>query len=546
MTTTGPILGVDLRVTSVKVVEIDKKRDKPVLLNWALTEVPYSLADKHPQKEDAQAEALAKLLRTRKIRTRDAVAVVGGSDVYVKIFTLSPMGRVETAEAIKWKFAEELPFPIEEAVIDFYPVPQRAEVEKIDYVAACINISQYKEIEYIIRKAGLRLRAVTIMPDCLQKAFHPRVIAEKDKIISLIYMGKRTTNISILKDGNLEFNRELAIGGENITLAMSGVLVSGEGRVEISPEEAEKIKVDYGIPVDLEKYPKMEEVPVSQLQAMVRPALERVQDEIMRTFEYYKGQTGEAAINRIYLSGGSALTINLLDFLSEGLGIPVLLANPMEGSKYDEKLPDRAMVDKILPRLSATIGAALLADERINLIPEEIKYRYRLLLQKVSRPQYMLPAFIGILALAYGGFWLRSYTLQNDLDDVNKRLKEYQPRIQALDVLEKSAKEEKMRQLAFTTYQVKGTKLPKVFEELSSIIPASVFISVMQLNPNEAHLWGTAIGRGDTAENILSKFVLRLSASEFFEDVKLVQALKNYDYVQDAFNFEITTRIVLE
>ncbi len=546
MTTTGPILGVDLRVTSVKVVELDKRRDKPVLVNWALTEVPYSLVDKHPQKEDAQAEALAKLLQTRKIRTKDAVVVVGGSDVYVKIFTLSPMGRIEIAEAIKWKFAEELPFPIEEAVIDFYPLPQKTEAEKIDYVAACINISQYREIEYVIRKAGLRLRAVTIMPDCLQKVFHPRVIAEKDKIISLIYMGKRTTNISILKDGNLEFNRELAIGGENITLAMSGVLVAGEGRVEISPEEAEKIKVDYGIPVDLEKYPKMEDVPVTQLQAMVRPALERVQDEIMRTFEYYKGQTGEAAINRIYLSGGSALTINLLDFLSEGLGIPVLLANPMEGSKLDEKLPDRAVADKVLPRLSASIGAALLGDERVNLIPEEIKYRYRIMLQKVSRPQYLLPVFIGVLMLVYGGFWLRSFTLQSELDSVNKKLKEYQPRIQALNLLEQTAKEEKMKQLAFTTYQVKGTKLPKVFEEISRIIPSSVFLSVVQLNPNEIHMWGTAFEKGDTAENILSKFVLELSGSEFFDEVKLVQALKNYDYVQDAFNFEIIARIVLE
>ena len=164
MTTTGPILGIDLRVTSVKVVEIAKLRDKAVLRNWALTEVPFSLVDKHPQKEDAQAEALLKLLQARKIKTKEAVAVVGGSDTYVKIFTLSPMGRAETAEAIKWKFAEELPFPIEEAVIDFYPLPQKAQAEKIDYVAACINVSQYKEIEYVVRKAGLRLKAVTIMP----------------------------------------------------------------------------------------------------------------------------------------------------------------------------------------------------------------------------------------------------------------------------------------------------------------------------------------------------------------------------------------------
>ena len=89
------ILGVDLRVTAVKVVEIEKEKGKPILKNWALTEVPYSLIDKHPQKEEAQAEALRKLIQTRKIKTREAAVVVGGSEAYVKIFTLSPMGRAE-------------------------------------------------------------------------------------------------------------------------------------------------------------------------------------------------------------------------------------------------------------------------------------------------------------------------------------------------------------------------------------------------------------------------------------------------------------------
>ena len=541
------ILGVDLRVTAVKVVEIEKGKDKPFLKNWALTEVPYSLVDKHPEKEDAQADALRKLLDTRKIKTREAVAVVGGSDAYVKIFTLSQMGRTETAEAIKWKFAEEIPFPIEEAIIDFYALPKReAESEKVDYVAACINLSYYREIETVIRKAGLRLTAVTIMPDALEEAFRPRVTAEQDKIISLIYMGKRTTNISILKEGNLEFNRELSIGGENITLAMSGVLVAGEGRVEVSPEEAEKIKVEYGIPVDAEKYPKMEEIPVSQLQAMVRPALERVQDEIMRTFEYYKGQTGEAAIHKIFLTGGSSLTINLVDFLSEGLGIPVTLPDAMEGRGYDETLPDRAALDTVLPRLSAAVGAALLEGQKINLIPEEVKYRYRILIQKFSKPQYVLPAFVGILALVYLGFWLQGYFLQSELVGLEKRLKELKPRIETLEALERSAKEEKMKQLAFSAYQLKGTRMPRVLEEISRLVPPSVHFNVMQMTPDDIHMWGTAFERGDTAENILSRFVLELSGSQFFKDVELIQALKNYDYVQEAFNFEIVAKIELK
>jgi type IV pilus assembly protein PilM len=547
MPSSGSILGIDLRVNSVKVVEIEQRKDGAVLRNWGLTEVPYSLVGKHPQKEDAQAEALRKLIQTRKIKTREAAVVVGESDVFVRLYTLAEISETEAAEVIKWKFAEEIPFPIEEALIDFYPLSKTgaAPGEKMDYVAACINGKLFQEIDYVIRKAGLSLAAVTILPDALQKVFRKEILKEKDKIVSLIYMGKRTTNISIFKGDNLEFNRELSIGGENITLAMSGVLVSAEGRVEISPEESEKIKVEHGIPVDVEKYPKLEDIPITQLQAMVRPALERIQDEIMRTFEYYKGQTGEASIDKIVLTGGSSLTINLVDFLAEGLGIPAVTSNIMEGRVYDGKLTDKSVLEKVLPRLSAALGSALVGGERINLIPEEIKHRWKMVFQKFARPQYVVSVFMVLLMLVYGAFWLWGIMLRNELDEIEKKMKEYRPRIATLDVMEKTAKETEKKKLLMDAYGERRTKTPRVFKEIGRIIPQSVYVNVLNMSPTQLHIWGTAFEKGDTAENILSKFVLALSASEYFQNVKLIQAVRNYDYVQDAFNFEIMAEIVI-
>ena len=49
------LLGIDLRVTSVKVVEIDRRDSGFTLKNWGMTEIPYQLLDKHPQLEDAKA-----------------------------------------------------------------------------------------------------------------------------------------------------------------------------------------------------------------------------------------------------------------------------------------------------------------------------------------------------------------------------------------------------------------------------------------------------------------------------------------------------------
>ena len=548
MPTTRAIVGVDLRVTSVKVVEIEKAEGTAILKNWGLTEVPYFLVDKHPQKEDAQAEALRKLIKTRSIKTKDAVVVVGGDDVVIKLFSLTEVSKAEVAEAIKWKFAEEIPFPIEEALIDYYPLTQgkEAETDKTDYLAACINKNYFTDLQYIVNKAGLRLTSVVILPDALEKLFEADIGREKDRIISLIYIGKRTTNISIIRNGNLEFNRELNIGGENITLAMSGVLVSAEGRVEINPQEAEKIKVEHGVPIIPGTYDKLGDIPISQLQSMVRPALERIQEEIMRTFEYYKGQTGEAGIAKVILTGGSALTKNLPGFLADGLGTEVLTSDGMAGRSYDNRLIDRAALKNVMPRLAAAFGAALSAGEKINLLPEDVKYRWKLIYSRLSKPQYLAGYLASILIISYTIFWFQGYSLGKEVNDIDKKLSQYKPRIAVLDQIQRTAAEEGKRNILLKSYQEKRMRIPQVFREISRQIPDSISLRSIDLSPSEIKLFGVSFKKDEAAENVLSRFVLSLSSSKYFKNVKLINASRSFEYATDAFNFEITADLKLD
>jgi len=522
------ILGIDLRVASVKAAEVRVENGKFTLVKWGMTEVPYQLLDKHPQVEDAKAEALRKLVETHQMRAREAVVVVGGDEASVKLFTLAEMPRAETLQALRWKFAEEISFPIEEAVIDFYPLPRSELSEKVDYVAACISRRLFLELQYIINKANLKLAGITVLPDALFELFKEEASKNHNKVISIIYIGKRTTNISIFRKGCFEFNRELNIGGENLTLAMSGVLVSPEGKIEITPEEAEKLKIEYGVPVDLETFPKLAEIPITQLQAMVRPALEKIQNEIMRTFEYYKGQTGEAAIDKIILTGGASQTKYLSDFLSRNLGVPIVTFEPLPQFNH---------------RMSAAIGAALVGTQKINLLPEEIKFRWRMLLQNLFKPQLVIPIFSILLFLFYAFFWLQAFSLNREINSLNRKLEEYKPRLQRLEAIEKATKEEEKRKLALKGYEEVKNKLPRVFEEISRIIPSNIKINVLNFKMTELHLWGVVFEKDETPENSLSRFVFALESSPLFKEVHLIQAVKNDEFTREALNFEIILKL---
>jgi type IV pilus assembly protein PilM len=532
MLTSRSMLGIDLRVTSVKVVEVERKDANYAVKNWGMTEIPYQLIDKHPQLEDAKVDALRKLLTTNKIKTKEAIVVAGGPDTSAKLFSLAELPRSESADAIKWKFAEDIPYPIEEAIFSFYPLP-KGEVftEKTDYFAACINRKTYLEMEYILNKAGLKLAGITVLPDAVQELYRAEISKPDEKITCIIYMGKRSTNITIFRQGNFEFNRELSIGGENITRAMSGILVSPEGRVEVTLEEAERIKVEYGVPVDLDNFPKLSEIPLSQLQAMVRPALEKILSEIARTFEYYKGQTGEGGVNKIILTGGSSLTPKLKEFLSDGLGIPIVAPEPFP---------------KLNPRLSAALGAALTGAQKINLLPEEVKFRWRTISRKFLKPQYLVIGFVLCLALIYFFFWAEAFSLQGELTFINRRLDDYRPRISRLDSIERASQAEERRKSTIKSFEQNRSQMPAVFETISHLIPDSVVINSLNLTDSSLHIWGTSFKKFEAAESVLSRFVLGLSSSDLLEGVKLVQAVKNTDYATDAFNFEILAKVRLK
>ncbi|MFA6432059.1 MAG: pilus assembly protein PilM, partial [Candidatus Margulisiibacteriota bacterium] len=145
------IIGIDLRVRAVKVIEAEKGAKGFVPKKWGMAEIPSDLIDKHPEFENAKSEALKKLLRDNKINVRDANVVVGGSETIIRKYSLLDTPPAEIANTIKWKLAEEIPFPIEEAIFDFYPIGIEEKGKPQHFIAACISKKIYLELRQILK-----------------------------------------------------------------------------------------------------------------------------------------------------------------------------------------------------------------------------------------------------------------------------------------------------------------------------------------------------------------------------------------------------------
>ncbi|MFA4967522.1 MAG: pilus assembly protein PilM [Candidatus Margulisiibacteriota bacterium] len=536
------ILGIDLRVCSVKVVEITNGPGGRVISGWGMEEIPIELIDKHPEKEVAQARMIKQILLNSRIKTREAVIVTGGNDLLIKKISLPVLPPDEARNAIKWKIKDEITYPIENAVFDFSPLKTGT-----DYIVAVARKDTIDRLVEVMRIAQLRLVSVVPVPMAMVEVFSDEL--KKEEINSLVYMGRRTTNISFFKDGSFLFNREIPLGGEDITRAMTSVVVSEEGRLELKYEEAEKIKIEKGIPVNLETYPKLGEIPIAHLQAVVRPALEKIEDEMLRTLEYLKGQEGEVEVKKFILTGGSSKTPHLNEFLASGLGIPFESIDPLKSFKIDARIKEQPLLQLHSVQLSAAMGAALSHFEKgINLLPEEIRDPYRVLIRKHLNPREISIACAALLAIIYLFMFSNTFLLKNRLASVQHQLDLLSPKLSRMEALEKAVREEEGRRGVFKTIEMNRINIPGVMEDISLNLPGSILMSSITIDEKdrEVRLKGTAFDRGETPENVLSKFILDLSSAPIFERVELVQAIKNEGYIYPAFDFEIAGKLKLK
>ena len=147
---------------------------------------------------------------------------------------------------------------------------------------------------------------------------------------------------------NLKFTRDILVGGSDITKAIAKSL-------NISFDEAEKLKRDTKIVLS----PETGEEKKNESEKIIVKILNQVTKEVRKSLSYYKTQSQKVKYNKMILSGGCANIDNIKDLLSEQFEIPVIIGNPLEDIKIDERVFDIKRMKKLKDTLATVIGLAM-------------------------------------------------------------------------------------------------------------------------------------------------------------------------------------------
>ena len=340
------VLAVDLGARTTKAVHLQRRGDKFTLINFALLDTPV-------HEKALSADTLADLLKEvgRQIGTRakQVTLAIGVGDAVFKQIELPLMPVSDMRQMLKFNSKNYLQQDLPDHVFDCHmslanltlkqteggrmPAGQKHKV-----LVSAAKRQSIEDIQSAIRSAGLV--ADQVVPSLIGpvNAFE---LAEPDAfgkdIVALVELGFRNTSIIILNAGEISLHRVVAIGGDHLTHSLAEAM-------SISYQEAEGIK--HGMATEV----------LQNLEQAVHP----LGSELRALVDFFENQQ-DKTVSKVFLSGGTARSEHIVQFLQTELMVPCELWSPAKTLAMS--LPPERMgeIEQVAPQLSVAIGAAISA-----------------------------------------------------------------------------------------------------------------------------------------------------------------------------------------
>ncbi|MBI4250606.1 type IV pilus assembly protein PilM [Candidatus Uhrbacteria bacterium] len=361
------LLGVDIGTSSVKIVELSVTGDgKRSLLNYGMVEQPPQSVRGLTQEESSSvAGYIRAILEKTKFATKRTNAALPTYSVFSSLISLPAMSDEELESAIQWEAKKIIPLPLEEIELDskilnkgmkkkgglpFGKKEEKKEEEKEDKTVRVLitgaskdTVSRYTTI---FQECGLHLASLETEMIALSRSLVGGDMAET----MVVEIGANLTDIIIIEGGVPFLGRSIETGGT----AMTRAIVTSLG---ISEKRAEQLKRDIGVTA-LDESGGSAGVP-----AILKSTLEPIVHEIRYTLDLYKNYPvtptgkGSGTVDKIILTGGSALLPGLVEYLGKELDMRVVLSDPWNGIEYPSDL--KPVLASLGPKFSVAIGLAM-------------------------------------------------------------------------------------------------------------------------------------------------------------------------------------------
>lgn len=320
------IIGLDIGTCFIKAVEARKAGGKLEITNFGVFPTPQGVISNGRVMDPPKvANAVKEALNAGGIKGREVCAAVSGGEVIVRHVFFPRMPREELAQAVKWEAGAYVPYPVEEASIDFDVIGAAHDSpDKIEVMIVAAPKGLVASHVETMELAGVRPLFLDIQPITICRVF----CDDKSKDAQFfVDIGGGTTDLVYSEQGVLRFTRIVNIGGNTFTEAIARATKLDFARAEelkrkVSLLGTDGAQGDGDIHQDMETGEALGEV------------AQRLAVEVRRSIDYCNAQArvrngGHSLIESVVLTGGGSSLNGLREYLEASLGLEVTVGDPL-------------------------------------------------------------------------------------------------------------------------------------------------------------------------------------------------------------------------
>lgn len=353
----GPILGIDIGSSSIKIVAIEKVDEKVVLRNYGELSLGPRAGSAVGQATNLPhqkiVDALRDLLRETGITPRHTLLAIPFSASLLTVVELPNVAKKELESMIPLEARRYVPVPIAEVSLDWWVLPKRKNgekketttdtttkpLDKIEVIIAAIHNEVVKKYESIRRDAQIpgdvshfEIEIFSTLRSVVGRDLSPFLVID---------MGAGSTKLALVDEGVVRGSHVISMGGQDITLALS----RSRG---ISFDQAEEIKCRAGMVGDREG---RDVLMVAEL------LLANIMNEAARFAENYENKY-DMKITKIILVGGGARLKGLDKVVAQNFpNATVTVGDPF--GRLDTPAFLSSTLRELSPGFAVSVGLAL-------------------------------------------------------------------------------------------------------------------------------------------------------------------------------------------
>ncbi len=343
-------------------------------------------------------QRLQELIAEKGFKAKAANICAPGSQVFSKFVKLPGESAAKLAEIIQYEAQQNVPFPLEEVVWNYQLLGQTAAGE-LEVLLVAIKNEVVESYLRLCEAGKLDLKLVDVSHAALMNSFRFNY-SDLEGASMVLDIGAKTSNLLFFEKGKT-YSRAINIGANSITNDFAN-----ESRLPFP--DAEKMKIEEGFVSLGGAY----EDPNSPHQALIskiaRQVMTRLHIQMNQTIQFYRGQQGGTAPQRLFLAGGASLMPYTAQFFAEKISVGVEYFNPFRGIQIAEELSLEELA-KHAHTFGEVVGLAIrnLAQcpVELNLMPDTHRKRQEFGAKRIYFIASIFSVVLVVFAFGYFYSW---------------------------------------------------------------------------------------------------------------------------------------------